>query len=199
MKVLVLMGSPRRKGNTATLLVPFLEALRQQGHDVACIALHGKDLRGCAECFGCQKVMDAPGCGIRDGMQELFPRILEAELLVWATPVFTWFCTPEMKAVLDRLFCLSKTYNALPEKPRLLAGKRLALISTYGDVPATGPDLFEAALRRECAYAGMTFLGHLGVREVHGAVDFSSPEAVSAAKAFAGAVGKGRSMDRFVP
>jgi len=199
MNCLVLLGSPRRKGNTATLLRPFLDELKGRGHEVCFVALPGKRIQGCIECFACQRVLDVPGCALPDDMGELFPQVLAADVLVWATPIFTWFCTPEMKAAMDRLFCLSKTYNDLLVKPRLLEGKRLALISTYGDVPASGPDLMEAALRRECAYAGMTFAGHLGVRDINGREDFTDPVAVTAARSFAVALVEGRSMERFVP
>ena len=199
MRFLVLMGSPRKQGHTATLLRPFLDELEALGHSADPVVLRGKAIQGCIECFRCQKVLDGPGCGLRDDMDALYPLVLAADVIVWATPIFTWFCPPEMKACLDRLFCLSKTYNDLDPKPLLLGGKRMALVSTYGAAPATGPDLFEAALRRECAYAGMTFAGHLGVRDIHGPGDFTSPAAVEAARTFAAALARGECAERFVP
>jgi len=199
MDVLVLMGSPRKEGNTATLLVPFLDELAARGHRVKHVVLHGMTIQACIECFHCQKTLDAPGCGLQDDMDALFLDILAADVIVWATPIFTWFCPPEMKAAMDRLFCLSKTYNELPDPPRLLKGKRLALISTYGADATTGPDLFEAAMRRECTYAHMVFAGHLGVRDVHGLQDFFSAEAKDAARSFARALDRGECQERFLP
>jgi len=199
MRFLVLTGSPRQKGNTATLLAPFLEELQRRGHLVHAVPLHGRRIKPCVECFHCQKILDSPGCRLKDDMEALYPAILAADVIVWATPIFTWFCTPEMKAALDRFFCLSKTYNDLPEKPRLLAGKKVALITTFGDAAATGPDLFEAALRRECAYAGMVFLGQLGVRDIRGLEDFTCETAVEASRTFAATLGRGGSMELFIP
>ena len=199
MKFLILMGSPRKKGHTATLLHPFLDELKVRGHHVEHVVLRGKEIQGCIECFKCQKVLDGPGCGLRDDMDELYPEVLAADVIVWATPIFTWFCPPEMKAFMDRLFCLSKKYNELDHKPLLLGGKRMALVTTYGDVPATGPDLFETAVRRECAYAGMAFVGHVGVRDIHGLEDFTSEVAMEASRAFAAALSRGECAERFVP
>jgi hypothetical protein len=72
------------------------------------------------------------------------------------------------------------------------------VISTYGAAADTGPDLFEAAMRRECDYARMTFAGHLGVRDNAGRADFTRPEAVEAARSFADALGRGECVERFV-
>jgi multimeric flavodoxin WrbA len=198
MDILVLTGSPRKKGNTATLLGPFLDELKRRAHRVKRVDLHRKTIQACMECFRCQKTLDTPGCGLKDDMEALYPDILAADVIVWATPIFTWFCTPEMKAAMDRLFCLSKTYNELREQPMLLKGKKLALITTYGADVATGPDLFEVAIRRECTYAHMAFAGHLGVRDVHGPKDFSSAEAVDAARSFAAALDRGEYQERFL-
>jgi multimeric flavodoxin WrbA len=196
MKYLIFMGSPREKGNTATLLGPFMEELRQRGDQVHYIALRGKTIRGCKECFHCQKVMDGPGCSQRDDMDGLFPEILAADVIVLATPIFTWFCTSEMKALIDRCFCLSKKYNDLIDKPMLLARKKLALITTYGDDAVTGPDLLETAVKRLCTYAEMEFAGHLGVRDINGIADFTNDQAVNAAKKFAASLAEQRAQEK---
>lgn len=191
MKHLILMGSPRKKGNTAALLDPLVEELNSLGESVRRLDICGRSIHGCLECFRCQQVLDAPGCGVRDDMDELFPEILAADVLTLATPIFTWFCPPELKAVMDRCFCLSKKYNGLEDKPMLLAGKRAALVTTYGDDAATGPDLLETTMKRLCAYSGMDYIGNLGVRDVHGIADFTCGSAVHAARAFAAVLAAG--------
>jgi multimeric flavodoxin WrbA len=196
MKFVIFMGSPREKGNTATLLGPFMEELRRHGDQVHYIALRGKTIRGCKECFLCQKVMDGPGCSQRDDMAGLFPEILAADVIVLATPIFTWFCPSEMKALIDRCFSLSKKYNELTDKPMLLAGKKLVLITTYGDEAASGPDLLETAVKRLCAYAEMEFVGHIGVRGVNGLDDFTNDQAVNAAKKFAASLTEQRAQEK---
>jgi len=194
MKYLIFMGSPREKGNTATLLNPFMRELDRRGEEIHYITLRGKTIRGCKECLLCQKVLDGPGCSQKDDMNDLYPEILSADVIVLATPIFTWFCTPEMKTVMDRCFCLSKKYNDLEKKPMLLAGKKVAMITTYGDEADTGPDLFEAAVKRLCTYAEMEFAGHLGMRDVNGMDDFTGEEAVTEAKAFAAALAENRAQ-----
>lgn len=198
MKYLIIMGSPREKGNTAALLNPFREELERLGESVRSIDVRGKSIHGCVECFRCQKVMDGPGCGLRDDMDDVFMALQEADVVVMATPIFTWFCPPELKALMDRCFCLSKNYNGLAEQPMLLAGKKAALITTFGADAATGPDLLETALERLCAYSGMDFIGHLGVRDVHGIADFTCDSAAQAARAFAASLAE-RSRDRMAP
>ena len=61
---------------------------RGLGHKTEIVYLQDKKISGCTECFACQKVEDRPGCAIKDDMRELYPKMLDADCILLATPVF---------------------------------------------------------------------------------------------------------------
>ena len=185
MKVLVLMGSPRKGGNTAALLAPFCEELRSAGAETETVWLYDRDIRPCLACRRCQEDWTAFGCGQQDDVQELFDKVLESDCVVLATPIYAWYCTPPMKALLDRLvYGMNKFYGA-KKGPSLSQGKAMALLMTCGYRPEKGCDLFEEGMRRYCKHAGLRYLGshaerHLGYDSV-----FMDPDKEARTRAFA--------------
>ena len=131
MDILAIQGSPRKNGNTDIVLDWTLDALRDttQAH-VEKVYVRDLDIGGCIECFACQKVVDKPGCSVKDDMIELYDKILAADLVVYASPVFCWGMTAQIKAVFDRLYATFK-FNQEPYVS-MLKGKRGALIVTAG-------------------------------------------------------------------
>ena len=103
MKFTILMGSPRKDGNTASLLLPFLEELEKNGHETSVFWLYDLNLRGCTACRACQQEWDGFHCSIQDDCQTVFEAVRHTDVMVLATPIYSWFCTAPMKAVLDRL------------------------------------------------------------------------------------------------
>ena len=103
MKVCILMGSPRKQGNTNALLVPFRQELEALGAETETVWLHDLDIRPCAACRACQRDWTVFGCVQRDDVPAIFDQVLACDLLVLATPIYSWYCTPPMKALLDRL------------------------------------------------------------------------------------------------
>ena len=167
MKCLILMGSPRKNGNTRQLLDPFTEELAALSWQTETVWLYDLDLRPCTACRACQRDWTAFGCRQRDDVQDLFDRVLRADLLVLATPIYSWYCTPPMKALLDRLvYGMNKFYGA-EKGPSLWAGKAVALLTTCGYRLEKGCDLFEEGVRRYCKHSQLRYLGshaerHLG-------------------------------------
>ncbi|MFX0046180.1 MAG: flavodoxin family protein [Candidatus Hermodarchaeota archaeon] len=102
MKVLVLNGSPRgERGATAGALAPFVEGMRDAGADVEVVLLHKLDIKQCRGCFNCW--WNTPGkCAIGDDMKDLLPRLADADIWVYATPVYVDGMTGTMKTLLDR-------------------------------------------------------------------------------------------------
>ena len=171
MKVLVLMGSPRKQGNTAALLEPFCEQLQQGGADVEVVWLYDKEIQPCVACRSCQKDWTIFGCSRSDDGQELFDKVLACDLLVLATPIYAWYCTPPMKALLDRLVYGMNKFYGESVGPSLWSGKAVALLETCGYRPEKGCDLFEEGMRRYCKHSGLRYLGshaerHLGYQTV---------------------------------
>lgn len=159
MRALLLMGSPRRDGNTAALLGPFSEELVAAGAEAETVWLYGADIRPCLACRQCQRDWTVFGCPQRDDVQALFDRILESDLLVFATPIYSWYCTPPMKALLDRLVYGMNKFYGEAKGPSLWAGKSAALLLTCGYRPERGCDLFEEGMRRYCRHSGLRYLG----------------------------------------
>ena len=91
MKVLVLMGSPRKQGNTAALLRPFSEELQRHGHETETVWLYDRDIRPCVACLKCQEDWNDFGCSQWDDVPQLFHKILDCDLLVLATPIYAWY------------------------------------------------------------------------------------------------------------
>ena len=103
MKYTILMGSPNRDGNTAALLRPFLEENQEMGIEQDVIWLYERDIKPCRGCKACQNAKGCLGCVQEDDFQSVLDSIQTSDVLVLATPIYSWFCTPPMKAVMDRL------------------------------------------------------------------------------------------------
>ena len=133
--LLCLLGSPRRSGNSDLLSADVCAGFAASGGTVEQVVLADLDLRPCTGCNGC--VDDrAETCVIDDDMTALYDRMLAADALLWATPVYSWAPTVQMKIVLDRQFAWGEYQNT--RHARALAGRPVGLAVTYGDPdPAT--------------------------------------------------------------
>ena len=137
-RVCILMGSPRKNGNTMQLLQPFMQQLQQSGCECELIWLYDKNIQPCRACRCCQKDHTIFGCAIRDDMPDIFDSVLQCDLLVLATPIYSWYCTPPMKSVLDRLVYGMNKILRRAKRPRAVGGKS----------PCTGNDLRLSARKR---------------------------------------------------
>jgi len=151
MKILVIQGSPRENGNTASVVEMAMAPVRAAGHAVDVVRTAGLDIRGCTECFACQSDKDKPGCGQSDAMGPLLEKMMAADLVVWAMPVFCWGWPAQIKCVADRLYCTFK-FEADPYRS-LLEGKKMALMVTAGGDEKDGADLCIATYDRMVEYA----------------------------------------------
>ena len=93
MKCYILMGSPRREGNTAALITPFVEEMEKQGVTCEMDWLYDMDINGCVACRNCQKNFEETNCAIDDDMQEVFKKVDSSDIIIFATPVYSWYCT----------------------------------------------------------------------------------------------------------
>lgn len=159
MKVCILMGSPRKEGNTAALAAPFVETLKSKGAEVTTFDVYDMDLRPCVACRTCQKDWTIFGCPQQDDMQSIFDAVMEADLIVLASPIYSWYCTPPIKNAIDRLVYGMNKYYGEEMGPSIWAGKKVALISTCGYPPGKGADLWEEGMRRYCKHSKLEFLG----------------------------------------
>jgi len=124
--VLVLLGSPRKKGNSAILADAIASGAQAKGAQVEKIFLHESKIAPCKSCYTCQKP-DSKGCAIQDDMQSLYPKMLQADAWVIASPVYWFNMSAQTKLWLDRCFALP-AYGKNP-----FSGKRIAIAMSYGD------------------------------------------------------------------
>lgn len=100
---LAISGSPRRNGNTETLLQRCLDRLQTQGIPGQLISLAGKTIHGCAACGGCKEAKDetCPGQS-GDDFASIFQSMVKADIIIVGSPVYFGSATPELMALLDR-------------------------------------------------------------------------------------------------
>ncbi|MBN2583457.1 MAG: flavodoxin family protein [Planctomycetes bacterium] len=156
MNVLILQGSPRKGGNTETVCSAMAEAMVAAGAKVESLRVADMNIGGCISCFACQKVGDAPGCSVKDDMQQVYAKILAADLVVLATPVYCWGMTAQIKAPIDRFYAFGKfAFQTNGQHGSLVEGKATALVVTAGGGHYDGAELCVAAFRAKSAFMRM--------------------------------------------
>jgi multimeric flavodoxin WrbA len=129
MKIIALQGSPRKKGNTAKVLSWVEETLVGLGHDVESIFLNSKTLKGCLACGKCKEKPDTVGCIQKDDIPEILVKMTKAELVIFASPLYFWGVSAQLKTVIDRTYSLYVDYHQ-PGHASLVDGQRQALLVT---------------------------------------------------------------------
>ena len=98
-KVLIISTSPRKGGNSDTLAEEFARGAREAGHEVEKIGLWDKTIGFCRGCLACQKT---GRCVIHDDADMIAQKMLTAEVIVFATPIYYYEMSGQMKTMLDR-------------------------------------------------------------------------------------------------
>jgi len=98
-RVLGLFGSPRRGGNTEILLEEVLRGAEKEGAKVERLYLSDFTITPCKECHGCD---ETGNCIILDDMEKIYPKLLEADVVILASPIFFYGVTAWTKALIDR-------------------------------------------------------------------------------------------------
>jgi len=106
-KIVILNGSPRRKGNTSALVKAFTEGAESSGHTVTEFFLGGMDIHGCKGCFGGHSSRECP-CVQHDGMDKIYPAVKDCDVIVLATPLYYWNMSGQIRTAIDRLFALEE-------------------------------------------------------------------------------------------
>ncbi|MBN2047796.1 MAG: flavodoxin family protein [Anaerolineaceae bacterium] len=148
MKFLLVLGSPRKRGNTAKLLRMVEEALEARGVETEFVFLDALEMHGCRACEACRN-QDGVICKIDDDLLPVLEKLVQADGLVLASPVYMWSMTAQAKMFLDR------TYGILDQ----LRGKRVLLVGTAGGDENDGLDLMIESVKRQCRYAKMDYRG----------------------------------------
>lgn len=98
-KVLIISTSPRKGGNSETLAKEFAKGAQEAGHSVEIVSLYDKTIGFCIGCFACQKTQR---CVIDDDADSIAQKMLTAEVIAFATPIYFYEMSGQMKTMLDR-------------------------------------------------------------------------------------------------
>jgi multimeric flavodoxin WrbA len=99
MKAIAIVGSPRKQGNTETLASHTLKSVAEEGIETELIPLSGKEIKPCNDCNACFKT---GVCIIKDDFEPVFAKMLEADGIILASPVYIGSCTALLKALMER-------------------------------------------------------------------------------------------------
>ena len=150
MNILTLLGSPRKQGNTAAVLTLVENELAGR-HAVRRIDIPSLSVRGCLGCAECQKTPDRPGCVQKDDAHEVFTQMMAADGIIYASPLYCWDFTAQMKALIDRHFCLV-TGHGTPAHRSLLKDKPAALLVTCAGPVRGNADVIQTVFDRVCGF-----------------------------------------------
>ncbi len=118
MKTLGLVGSPRKESNTDLLVSAILEKEKKNKHTTEKVYLYNLDIAPCIDCKACKK--GNYQCALNDDMQTLYPKLQEADVVVFGTPLYWYGPSAKMKLLVDRL----RPYIA----SKRLKGKKAVLV-----------------------------------------------------------------------
>jgi len=153
MKVLGLSCSPRKSGSTVTLLEEMVRGAAEDGADTDLVSVAGKDIHGCDGCYAC---MSKGECHIQDDVQPIQEKLLEADGIVFGSPIYFYGMTAQAKAIMDRTFSLNRPGRSLANK----VGGVIVVAGSIGLIDALKDYYFFVTMQRMlpanfvAAYAG---------------------------------------------
>lgn len=124
MNILILNGSPRPNGNTSAMVEAFSEGAKEKGHTVHIVPVCQKKIAGCLACEYCHQKDSGHErqCIQQDDMQEVYPLLDEADMIVLASPIYYHGFTGQLQCAINRIYALDKPKNL----------KKAALIMSSG-------------------------------------------------------------------
>ncbi len=125
-KILIFNGSPRKKGNTSVLIEECIRGIKESGKDAEVFFLHNMKIKPCQFCDWCIK-NNALNCVQKDDMNELYAKLIDSDAIIFASPIFWYTVSAQMKLFMDRLYALHG------KDGYALRNKKVASILVYGD------------------------------------------------------------------
>ncbi len=144
MKVLGLVGSPRKGGNTDLLVSAVLFGAGAAGHEIEKLYIYDYDISPCVDCRGCKK--EQYECVVKDGMRQIYPKLEVADVIVFGTPLYWYGPTAKMKLLIDKL----RPYTT----SKKLKGKKAILIVPSEEGPKACRNLV-GMIKQSFEYLGL--------------------------------------------
>jgi multimeric flavodoxin WrbA len=125
--VMIVIGSPRKRGNSSILAKQVASGAEDAGAKVELFFLHNMNIKPCSACEGCRKKR-ATGCVIRDDMQKLYPKMRAADAIVIASPIYWFTVSAQTKLFMDRWYAFGADENY-----KVLAETKFGIVLAYAD------------------------------------------------------------------
>jgi multimeric flavodoxin WrbA len=173
MKVLTILGSPKVNGHTARTLDMFEENLAAMGHQAERVHVTDYRINGCLGCGACIMKAEKPACVQKDDAISVFERILAADAVVYASPVYGFDLTAQIKSLIDRHFCLMTGLES-GSISSVMKDKRVALLMTAGYPAENNTEHAEAIFDRIFGYLFQCDVAGKYIVSMSNAPDFES-------------------------
>mgnify|MGYP000536632842 CR=1 FL=1 len=149
-KATVILGSPRRHGNSEILANKAMDGIRTAGGACEVFRLNAMKIRPCQACEYCRNKGNGQ-CAVRDDMDQIYAALSESDVLLLACPIYMFTVTAQLKLFMDRCYAC----------PGALAGKRVGILLTYGDTDEHTSGAINAihTFRDEYRYAHADIVG----------------------------------------
>jgi len=154
-KILGVMGSPRRNGNTHILVSKILEGAGAEGAAGDILFLADLAIQECDGCHACWKGTE---CSKDDDMNSIYPKIIESDAIIFGTPVYWYGPTALMKGFIDRF-----VYFNCPENRKKIRGKPAVLAIPFEEEDPQAAALLKAFFEKSLQYLQMRLIGHIVV------------------------------------
>ncbi len=175
-KIVVITGSPRKKGNSFAMTEAFIKAAEEKGHTVTRFDAALKNVGGCRACETCFKTGKA--CSFDDDFNTIAPAILEADAVVFSMPVY-WYSIPaQVKGVIDRLF-------SFVVGGKDIAGKKCGIIACCEENDMTVLDGVRVPIERSAALMKWDMVGKVLIPGVLNVGDIDKTDGCKQAAALA--------------
>ena len=132
MQITTLLGSAKKKGNTAAVLGWVEEELKSLGHDVERIYLNNKSIGGCLGCGKCRENPDEIACVQKDDAIDIMEQMIASEAVLFASPIYFWGFPAQIQAFIHRHYSIVTNYHN-PSHTSLFQSKRIGLLVTGAD------------------------------------------------------------------
>ncbi|MDR1651076.1 MAG: flavodoxin family protein [Synergistaceae bacterium] len=160
-KITILLGSPRRNGNSDTLAGAFASGAAEAGYRTHSIRITGLKVGGCIDCRRCWT--NGTHCFINDDMKEVYAHLDKSSVIVYASPLYFFSWSSQIKPLWDRML----PYSSVSTKVKM-KGRRAVLIATAGDKDESSFAGLRKSFELASEYIGWKIAGELLASGLHG-------------------------------
>ena len=152
--ILALISSPRKNGNSTILCKKIAEGAIKSGAKVTTINLNKSKIKPCTACDKCH-ISDSSFCVLKDDMSKIYPKIIAADSIIYASPIYWFTISAQLKLFMDRCYALGGPSGYA------LKGKKMGIALAYGDVDPFRSGAVNAlrTLQDSFAYVGAELIG----------------------------------------